>query len=88
MVGYAAKPASPTLRQISTRIVTPTAWLPLAPRALAGGDGGGGGEGEARFTQPTENNTETLRRAHVKTKEARQIAELLGLFQRLAFKQA
>jgi hypothetical protein len=25
-----------------------TAWLPLAPRALAGGVGGGGGEGEDR----------------------------------------
>ena len=25
-----------------------TAWLPLAPRALAGGVGGGGGEGDDR----------------------------------------
>jgi hypothetical protein len=48
MLGCAAQPASPTLRQISTQNANPTAWLPLTPRALAGGVGGGGGEGEDR----------------------------------------
>jgi hypothetical protein len=41
-------PPSPPELWLGEQAHPPTAWPPLAPRALAGGAGGGGGEGRPR----------------------------------------